>query len=235
MKKTFIFYNDWIDYTEEMTQQEKWLLLEAILAYQNWLELPDMWNIKFVWSRIKKQLDIDNEKRKDEIEKRKMAGKMWGKAKASKSKQVLASASKWKQLLADNVNVTVNDNVNVNETDIKDNAIALEQAPIYWDNDVNNILEKIKMYNNWIIDWTVKEQRQYWKMLFNKISKIETVANWKYTADWLLEIILKIISWNEYHSHKIVWPKKIYYELAGLMQICKQEIQKEKGKTAKEF
>jgi len=121
------------------------------------------------------------------------------------------------------------------EINKKDNAIALEQAPTYWDLDTNNILEKIKMYNNWIIDWTVKQQRQYWKMLLNKINEIESVENWKYAPADLLEIILKIISKNEYHSHKIVWPKKIYYELAWLMQICKQEIQKEKWKEVKEF
>lgn len=111
--------------------------------------------------------------------------------------------------------------------DLIDTTIVVEQAPSYWNKDVNDILEKIKMYNNWIIDWTVKEQRQYWKMLFNKINKIESVIDWKYTPADLLEIILKIISKNDYHSHKIVWPKKIYYELAGLMQICKQDIQKE--------
>ena len=119
----------------------------------------------------------------------------------------------------------------VKEINNKDNTIVLEQAPTYWNKDINDVLEKIKMYNNWIVDWTVKEQRQYWKMLLTKINKIESVENWKYKPADLLEIILKIISKNEYHSHKIVWPKKIYYDLAWLMQVCKQEIQKEdKGK-----
>jgi len=113
------------------------------------------------------------------------------------------------------------------EINNKDNTIVLEQAPTYWNKDINDVLEKIKMYNNWIVDWTVKEQRQYWKMLLTKINKIESVENWKYKPADLLEIILKIISKNEYHSHKIVWPKKIYYDLAWLMQVCKQEIQKE--------
>jgi hypothetical protein len=96
-------------------------------------------------------------------------------------------------------------------------------------NSINNLLEVIKKYNNWIIDWTSKEHRQYWKLLLDKISKIDWVADWSYTAEWLLETIMKIVSQSQYHSHKIVWPKKIYYELAGLMQVCKQDLQKEES------
>lgn len=118
---------------------------------------------------------------------------------------------------------------------IKDTTIVVATPESFWNSDVNEILEKIKIYNNNIIDWTVKEQRQYWKMLFDKLKQIDSVKNNNYSAAWLLEIILQIISKNEYHSHKIVWPKKIYYELAGLMQICKQEMQKEKKSTVKEF
>jgi hypothetical protein len=35
MRKTFIFYSDWIDYTEEMTLEEIGLFMKAILKYQN--------------------------------------------------------------------------------------------------------------------------------------------------------------------------------------------------------
>ena len=111
MKKTFVFYNDRQDYTEEMSLEEKGLFLQVILDYQNWKELWDLWSIKFIRSRVKKQLDQDNMKRSEEIEKRKASWKLWWLAK-SKSKQVLASASKWKHHLADNVNDNVNDKYN---------------------------------------------------------------------------------------------------------------------------
>ena len=94
-------------------------------------------------------------------------------------------------------------------------------------NSISILLEVIKKYNNWIIDWKQEEQRRYWKLLLDKINKIDSVANWKYSAEWLLEIILEIVGKNEFHSHKIVWPKKIFYELAGLMAVCKQELQKQ--------
>lgn len=125
MKKTFVFYNDWQDYTEEMTLEEKWLFLQAILDYQNWKELGDLWIIKFVRSRVKKQLDQDNSKRSEEVEKRRESWRLWGLAKQSNTKQVLASASKWKQLLADNVNDNVYNNIN-NTENIKSKQDLLE-------------------------------------------------------------------------------------------------------------
>jgi len=109
MKKTFVFYNDRQDYTEEMSLEEKGLFLQVILNYQNWKELWNIWPIKFIRSRVKKQLDQDNLKRSEEIEKRRESWRLWWLAK-NNNKQVLASASKWKQLVADNVNDTDNKN-----------------------------------------------------------------------------------------------------------------------------
>ena len=76
MKKTFIFYADWIDYTQEMTNEEKGVFLQTILDYQNGGTGNTIdRRITFVWSRIKKQLDQDNKKRDDEVTKRSEAGK----------------------------------------------------------------------------------------------------------------------------------------------------------------
>jgi hypothetical protein len=108
----------------------------------------------------------------------------------------------------------------------EDNTIVLA-SPEFWDQSINIILEKIKMYNGWIIDGTQTDQRKYWKLLLNKLEKLDSVVSGKYTAPDILEIILKIISKSDYHSQKIAWPKKIYYELAWLMQICKQDMQKQ--------
>lgn len=112
-----------------------------------------------------------------------------------------------------------------------------EQAPQseYWDPKINSLLEKIKLHNGGLVDWTIKEQRRFWKMLVDKIDELESVKSWKYTVDGILEMILQIIGKNEFHSHKIVGPKKFYYNLAWLMQVCKQEIQKGKKEPPKTF
>lgn len=160
MKKTFIFYTDWIDYTEEMNREEKWLFLETILAFQNGEDLPsDIKSIKFIWSRVKKQLEEDNEKWSSELDKRKKAGKLWGLAKANKWKQVLASASKWKELLADNVNDNVNKNDN-KETNIISKDITTEVVDNR-NSDIDEIQEVIKqaIQNNWMIYRVWKQER----------------------------------------------------------------------------
>jgi len=226
MKKTFIFYTDWQDYTEEMSLEQKWLFLECILVYQKWWK-PEPGDLKFIRSRVKKQLDEDNSKWEDEREKRVMAGKLWGKAKASKGKQVLASASKSKQLLADNVNVnvTVNDNVNENKKEIT-LSNDKEAKPVYWDPDINECLEIIKEANNWILDWTVKNNRRYWKLLIWKIKKIKNVENDQFSWSDYLKSLLQIIWDNTYYSGKIAGPEKIYRDLATLQQVANKEFKK---------
>lgn len=121
-KKTFIFYNDWKDYVDEMNPEEAWIFLKAILSYQNWDPPQIEWGLKFIRWRIKKQLDEDNQKREEEIEKRRIAGKNWGlararnlkqnEASASNSKQVLKKDEKSKQIQAENDNENDNDNDN---------------------------------------------------------------------------------------------------------------------------
>lgn len=145
--------------------------------------------------------------------------------------------STWHQLEHQPDTINKDNNLQEWKEIIIDTTIVVEPPAVvhHWNKDINEILEKIKMYNNGIVDWTKEEQRNYWKHLLTKLKQIDSVKNNNYSAAWLLEIILQIISKNEYHSHKIVWPKKIYYELAGLMQICKQEMQKEKKSTVKEF
>ena len=63
-----------------------------------------------------------------------------------------------------------------------------------------------------------------------KLKKIKQVESEKFTWWEYLENVLEIICKNEYHSHKAVWPKKIYYELAWLIQICRQEYIKQTKK-----
>jgi len=67
------------------------------------------------------------------------------------------------------------------------------------------------------------------------IKKLKEIKMEWYDWDIIFEKVLEIISMNTYHSHKIVWPKKIYYELAWLIQVCKQEIEKQKSKWIPQF
>lgn len=183
MKKTFVFYNDRQDYTEEMSLEEKGLFLQVILDYQNWKELWDLWSIKFIRSRVKKQLDQDNMKRSEEIEKRKASWRLWWLAK-SKRKQVLASASKWKHHLADNVNDNVNDIKGIyiqSEQDIKEKI-----KEIYTEHIVNNNIAKYRLLLLFIMKWyTIKiDKKSFDKFFADMIDKSHRYGySWEWFAD----------------------------------------------------
>jgi len=234
MKKTFIIYCDWIDYMEDMSLEEKWLLFDNIMKYQNWQEISEIWWLKFVRNKIKKELDENNKKWEEIKEKRTIAGKNWGIAKASKWKQKLANASKWKQHLPVSDSVSVSDSETVSEINTSAKAeeenslVEKEDLKEFWDHEINECLEIIWKYNNWVLDWTKGEQRIFSKNLIGKLKKIDSVLAWKFTRQSILEMILEIVSQDQYHSHKISWPKKIHFELASLMQICKKKMQEKK-------
>lgn len=96
----------------------------------------------------------------------------------------------------------------------------------YWNSEINQCLNLIKQYNGWLLDWTVKQSRQYAKLLIDKLNKLESIQSWKYSRSQTLEIILQVVSKNKYHSSKITSVESIYRNLAVLMQVCKNDISK---------
>jgi hypothetical protein len=48
------------------------------------------------------------------------------------------------------------------------------------------------------------------------------VQKWDFTRQKVLETILQIVSQNRFYSTKIGSPELIYYNLASLMQACKE-------------
>lgn len=211
-RQWFIFYYSFYEAISELPDENKLELYEAISQYSFTFTEPTnlSWISKAMRKLIKPQLDANN-KRYFNWKKQK-----WSKTEANekqmKSKHETKEKEKDKEKDKENILSSKED----------------KEQSSYWDENINNCLEIIKKYNWWIIDWTQKEQRIYWKNLIWKLEKIDSVKNWNYTRAQVLQMILEIVSKNSYHSQKISWPKKIYYELWGLMQICKQEISKQK-------
>lgn len=68
-KTTFIWYYDWLDYADAMTDAELWMLFRKILQHVNdeeEIELP--LELKLVWAWIKKKLDEQKEKWERKVE-----------------------------------------------------------------------------------------------------------------------------------------------------------------------
>jgi len=117
-KKSFILYIDALNILDEMSDKDIALLFKAMRDYHLKKEIKLTGLLKVVFKQFENQFSRDNDKYLEEIEKRRVAGRIGGLAKASNAKQVLASAKSAKQSVAnlgDNVNVNVNDNVNDNK------------------------------------------------------------------------------------------------------------------------
>jgi len=137
-KKSFIMYSDWIHTINKLNDEQAGKLIKHLLAYVNDKnpELNDLL-LEIAFEPIKQQLKRDLKHWDNIREKRAESGRSGGLAKASK-------ASKSKQSLA-NLAVTVNDNVNVNDT-VNDITISkdIEQAPEkveYGNQEINNLLK----------------------------------------------------------------------------------------------
>ena len=115
LKKTFVFYHDWKNMIEVMSNEDAGELLKNILSYVNEQKTTSENPIvNLALAHIKPMIDKDLEKWDETRKKRIEYGKKGGLAKA---KQNVANA-KQNVAVNDNVNVNVNDNVNVNNTSI---------------------------------------------------------------------------------------------------------------------
>lgn len=109
----------------------------------------------------------------------------------------------------------------------KEKSSAKKEKEVYGNIEINEAIDLIKAYNGGIINGSDGKQRQFANHLIKKLKNLTSVQEGKFTWQATLEMILKIISENEYHSAKIASPELIYRNLASLMQICKAEFQKQ--------
>lgn len=108
----------------------------------------------------------------------------------------------------------------------KEKSSAKKEKEVYGNIEINEAIDLIKAYNGGIINGSDGKQRQFANHLIKKLKNLTSVQEGKFTWQSTLDMILKIISENEYHAAKIASPELIYRNLASLMQICKAEFQK---------
>ena len=97
MKKSFVMYNEWQPLFANITDEQAGQLIKAVYAYQFGEESPpEEPLLNSVYQMMRGRFETDAEKYKEVCEKRKLNGQKGGLAKASKSYQKLANASKEK-------------------------------------------------------------------------------------------------------------------------------------------
>ena len=244
MKPTFVLCKDWVNYTNEMSNEDRWILLNAIMQYQNWLDPWDLpYAIKIVFAHIKNFFIEQDLKYEEKIVKRnKENGAKWGRPPSKKPKK--PTGLKWnpdkpKETLTETDTDTNNSHSKEWENNpngllpLLNNCIyylkyntntwhfeKIETSDVlYWKQtlDVTQALLMIKENNHWVIDWSEWDARKDAKNLIKKIEKMESVASWKNSRDQVLATILALMKDDKYFWSKLSSPKKIYDHFGELV------------------
>ena len=190
---------------EQLDEQEKVIFDSLVVRMESSKKKSEAWSKSHWWWRPRKTAE------NEEFENKKTTKKHQKNSKKTTEKQEEQEQVKDKE--EENNNIILSNNT---ETKVSE----------YWNPEINLCLWIIKSFNWWLIDWTVKNNRRYAKMLIDKLNKLESIQNWKFTWNETLELILNVISKNKYHASKITSAESIYRNLAVLMQACKNDVWK---------
>ena len=259
MKPTFILCKDRIEYTKEMTTEDKAQLFDAILYYNNDQPIWELsYVVKVVFSKMKNFFDEQNQKYEEKIVKRnKENGAKGGRPPSKKPKK--PTGLKWnpdkpKETLTETdtvINSLPNGKEN-NSNELLDNSnnplFILKYNTETWqiekietnivlygkmDWDVEKALAMIKGNNDWALDWSIKSNRNDTKNLVKKIQKLPTVEEWKISWEMVLAMILWVMKDDKYYWSKLSSPKEIYDNFGKLVTQSRIKIKEMQQKQSK--
>lgn len=196
MKKTFIFYSDRIDYTENMSNEEKWVLFQAILDYQNGKEITnDNVVIRMIFPRIQKQLDEDMKKRQEEKNKRSEAWKKgmekrWG----GVDNSVIKNITKHKRVKKTITKITDN----VNDWFILEDISLIEEYE-----EVREFIDIQKTNITWVKYQIDEKWNEYYKIQYEEYKKLLKDVAKKNLTRKDMATVLKFISEDSFRKTNI--------------------------------
>ena len=231
-----------------MSNEDRWILLNAIMQYQNWLdpwELP--YAVKIVFAHIK-NFFIEQEKKYEEIkEKRSESGKKWGRPTTEKAKKANAFSEKQtkpkksKQKLTETDTVTDTDNISlpsgrentsnevlgldISSTSFLNNIEAWQNSKKFWNIEINEVLEMVASINEGAMDGTQARNRQFANLLLKKIKTMPKVESWEITWQSVLTMIIELNKDDEYHAGKLSSPEKIFRNFGTLVGLARTKFQ----------
>lgn len=220
-------HEEMLDSLKHLDEQTQGLVLLAYVNYQLYGIEPSRDNV-LVYSIFQaKKFDLDFVKK--DIEASVNNGKKGGRPKKTyenlkKPKRNLnETQEKPKRNLTETEQEQEQDKEQDKENKNINNLTVINEAKAsYGDKNINECMELIKRFNGGIVNGSDANQRRYAKNLIAKLEKLESVQKWDFTRQKVLETILQIVSQNRFYSTKIGSPELIYYNLASLMQACKE-------------
>lgn len=257
MKPTFVLCKDWINYTNEMSNEDRWILLNAIMQYQNWLDPWDLpYAIKIVFAHIK-NFFIEQDLKYEEIkEKRSESGKKWGRPTAEKAKKANAFSEKQtktkqsKQKLTETDTVTDTNNSLSNEREnnsnellgldnntslLNNNTDTWQNLKKFWNQEINEIMEMVASINEGAMDGTQARNRQFANNLLKKIKAMPKVASGEITWQSVLEMVITLNKDDEYHATKLTSPENIYRNFGSLVSLARTKYQEQNKKQKSDW
>lgn len=182
-KGSFVLYTDSRNLIDLLSDEQSGKLLKAIFSYVEDGEAPELDEVStVVFMAIKNYLDRDQAKYEAVCQKRAEYGRKGGEAKASKSYQKLAKASKSKQTIA---SVADSDSENDNDTDSDNES----------DSDINTLSKpkakkhKYGTHENVLLSDEELEKLQEkftdWKERIEELSEGLALKGYKYKSHYL--------------------------------------------------
>lgn len=230
MKDSFVVRKKYRNQIQKLTTNQRSELMYCVFSYQlEWKYESEDWAVCMLLDIMIDEWKNDDEKYLEMCEKnREIALEREKKKRLRKEK-----SHEQHERAKSSTNVTVStdndsdsDNIHKHNTNIILKNDTETKVSEYWNHDINECLNLIKSFNWWLLDWTVKNNRRYAKLLIDKLKNLESIKSWKYTRNGTLELILNVISQNKYHASKITSAESIYRNLAVLIQTCKNDIWK---------
>lgn len=218
-KKSFILYYDWYQNIRELSQEQKWNLLDAIFQFHNWGVTVEMWWVEnMAFNFIKWSFERDKEKWEEIKRSRSEAWRLWWRPKKNQEEAKKANAFSEKQSKAKKavnvtvpVNVPVNENIESSTLIISDVNSVFPNLPVpteFWDPEINAVIKSIKefcMQHKIIYDST--DDRMYGKHIA-KAKEFWTLAETmgKSRNDfWESRLIVDINNDDAHKRYKCSW------------------------------
>ncbi len=253
MKPTFILCKDRIEYTKEMTTEDKAQLFDAILYYNNDQPIWELsYVVKVVFSKMKNFFDEQNQKYEEKIVKRnKENGAKWGRPPSKKPKK--PTGLKWnpdkpKETLTE-TDTVINSLPNGKENNsnellgldnnttslLNKNTDTWQKLKKFWDQEINEIMEMVASINEGAMDGTQARNRQFANNLLKKIKAMPKVASGEITWQSVLEMIITLNKDDEYHATKLTSPENIYRNFGSLVSLARTKYQEQNKKQKSDW
>ncbi len=253
MKPTFILCKDRIEYTKEMTTEDKAQLFDAILYYNNDQPIWELsYVVKVVFSKMKNFFDEQNQKYEEKIVKRnKENGAKWGRPPSKKPKK--PTGLKWnpdkpKETLTE-TDTVINSLPNGKENNsnellgLDNNTTSLlnkntgtwQNLKKFWNQEINEIMEMVASINEGAMDGTQARNRQFANNLLKKIKAMPKVASGEITWQSVLEMVITLNKDDEYHATKLTSPENIYRNFGSLVSLARTKYQEQNKKQKSDW